>query len=161
MSLRNWAAAAAVVLGLVGPTLVRQTPAHAADLSDMDAYPPGSPYDDPRYGDIYRHPPPPRFAAPYPDAYRPGYREPAIRDRDGYLREMPPPRAYGQYGGDRGGAYRGEERNGDACLPRHVVREQLERRGWSEFQDVDLRGDVAYLRARHGNGRWFDLSIDR
>lgn len=181
MWLHHRPAAAAVALGLAvalhaGPDLLGiglagATPARAADLTGPDGYPSASPYEDPRYGDIYRHPPPPRVAAPYPDVYRPPYGEPGMRDRDGYLREMDPPR-----GGERYG-YRGERpyaegpyaavppyadgRRSGGCLPREVIRDQLERQGWAEFQDADLRGNIAYLRARRVNGRWYDLTLNR
>ena len=149
MSLRHRAATAAFAVLLA---FAAKQPAHAADLYGAEVYPPpaASPYDDPRYGDIYRHPPPQRFAAPQPELYRPRYGEPPIRDRDGYLREMPRPDARdGRYGA------------GAACLPHEVVREQLERRGWSGFHDLEMRGNVAHLKARRVNGRWFDLTVDR
>ena len=152
MSSRNWATAAAVVLGLAG-SMVMGVSAQAADLSE--AYPgSGTPYDDPRYGDIYRHPLPPRYATPAPQPYAPQaypppeyreeYRE-NYREQRGYLRDMNPPPAH----------------YGSACLPKHVIRDNLERRGWQDFQDLEAHGNVVQVRARRPSGRAFDLSVDR
>jgi hypothetical protein len=148
LRLRAATATAALLLALAGPAY--RQPSQAADLYGSEAYPPASPYNDPRYGDIYRIPAPERYAAPLPEAYRPGYDGPPVRhDRNGYLREMPP------HGFSLDG------RTAAGCLPRGLVHDQLARRGWSDFQALDLRGDVAFLRARRVNGSWFDLTVDR
>lgn len=134
----------------------------AADLPYPDGrY--GQAYEDPRYGDIYGIPPPAHAAPAYPPAYavpppvasREPY--PPYRDPRGYLREMPPPavfdpRAPQRWNGNQYGA---------ACLPRHVVRLELERQGWFELQELERRNDVVLVRARQPNGRWFDLTVDR
>jgi hypothetical protein len=109
------------------------TPALAADL---DTYEPPqarhqSPYDDPRYGDVYRHPPPP------PRAYVERYDE----------RAYPPPNAY--------------RRETYACVPREAIRADLTRRGWYDFHDLDVAGDVVHVRARRPSGAMFQLTLDR
>lgn len=162
MSLRISAAALAAFLSIAAPAVLASTPASAADLyGEGDAR--GSAYDDPRYGDIYRHPAPPPVAAPYvPEprrqAYRPEYEEPPFREHQDYQRDVPPPHrnAYSDFRRDG----RGEGR-GDGCVPQHIIRQTLERRGWADFQDVDVRGDVAHIRARRLNGQWFDITVDR
>ena len=164
----HFAAAAALALGLASAQLAISVPsASAADLNQ--AYP-ESPYDDPRYSDMYRIPPPaPRYAVPAPEGYGRDDRDPRMRDRDGYLRPMQPQRSYGHNGGyrDDDGLADGRQFDGrfaeDAagCLPSRVVRGQLERRGWFEFHDVDARSGVVHMRARRGDGRLFDLSLDR
>jgi hypothetical protein len=148
---------------LLAVAAVSSLPVVAADLS----YPPqGSAYEDPRYGDIYNLPPPaPRQAAPYYPSYEQSYRPP-YRDERGYLREMQPPYAYDyrapapKYGQQYSQPY-GQQRYGEGCAPRDVIRADLERQGWWDFQDLERRGDVVIVRARRGNGRWFDLTVDR
>lgn len=147
MSVKSLVAAAVATIGLAGVV-----PAHAADLGIAPPYASGTPYDDPRYSDIYRHPapavPPPRYAAPHAAPYPPYARE------DRYPPPPPP------YAGPERPAW-GDWRSGAACLPRHVIRENLHRHGWFDFQDLDVRGNVAHVRARRDSGRWFDLTVDR
>ena len=46
------------------------------------------------------------------------------------------------------------------CLSKYGIREALNRQGWHEFANVEIRGDVAYMIARNDNGRAFDLQVD-
>jgi hypothetical protein len=116
-------------------------PALAADLDHPDR----TPYDDPRYSDIYSHPAPqPRYAHPVPPA--PVYRD----DRYAPPQYAPPPPPARQYGG-----YAGE------CTPRENVRLRLENRGWHDFHDAQPMGEVVHIRARRPSGRLFDLTLDR
>lgn len=128
MSIRTLAAAIAVAasIGAASPLL-------AADL-DYDVK--GSPYDDPRYSDIYRHPPPP---APYPPA--PVYREERYAP--------PPPPVY----------YERDARV--QCLPHHVINDRLQGRGWHDFHGFQVQGNVTHVRARRPSGRLFELTVDR
>lgn len=113
--------------------------AYAADLSHRD-----TPYDDPRYSEMYGAPPPPRFAhpvpvpPPYPHFAQPQYAPVPV---------APPYRFDGRYAGD--------------CLPRHVIRDKLSSRGWQDFHDPQVMGNVVHIRARRPNGRLFDLTLDR
>ncbi len=125
--------------------------ATAADLDYGRVPPPdryGSAYDDPRYRDLYG----PEPARPY--AYAP---EPYAPRRDHRYDERPSgPLPPGFVYRDRfAGDY--DER----CLPRHVIKKRLHREGWSNFQDIDLRGDVARVEARRENGDLFKLKVDR
>jgi hypothetical protein len=150
--------------------VVAAAPAIAADIDPDYAPRHGSPYDDPRYSDIYRHPTPqPRYAEPRyepphryepapdyrPDYHRPEYRHDIPRDRYGRLEPMRPP----------ADAWRGRERrfarDNRECTPRHEVRRMLTADGWTDFQDAELDGDTATVRARRPSGRQFELRIDR
>jgi hypothetical protein len=140
MRTRQLLAASTLALGLAAAM-----PATAADLDH--GYPAGSPYDDRRYSDIYRHPappPPPQYAQPY---YAPPPPPPAYRQEQRYLPAPPP--------------YRNDGRTAGNCLPRHVIRDRLESRGWHDFHDPQVAGNVAHIRARRPNGRLFDLTVDR
>lgn len=124
--------------------------ARAADLDyttppyDPYASKYGSPYDDPRYRDIYEHPrPAPRHAEPHYDAPR---RAPGTYD-DRYLRPM-----------DR--APRFADGRGE-CLPRSEIRRRLAGDGWRDLHDLDIRGSIALVKARRPSGRLFDLEVDR
>ena len=133
-----------------GLAVAMSTGAFAADLDEgpPPPYRQGSAYDDPRYGDIYRHPdrpPPPAYGAPRPPAAV--YRDDDDDDYGG------PPRR--QVYGFRGPGY------ADRCVPRFEIKHRLLRQGWSDFHDPDLRGDLASVRARRPSGRLFDLTIDR
>jgi hypothetical protein len=137
---------AASVFAVVSATMPS---ARAADLgydrSPADNY--SSPYDDPRYRDLYSAPPP-RYAERYEYRER-TYREPvpgyAYRD-DRYLA---PDRFAEDY------------RPRPGCLPRYEIRQGLAREGWHDFQALELRPDIALLRARRPNGALFDLKVDR
>lgn len=162
-------AIAAVALSLLGPGTVG---VRAADMNPYYTPKAGSPYDDPRYGDIYGHPPtPPRYAAPrYEPPYHapPRYEQPRYagpydepaprphvsRDRYGYLEPMPGPSIYRDH--DRRYA-----RPGSTCTPRREVRRNLAEQGWSDFQEAEVQGDSAIVRARRPSGHQFELRIDR
>lgn len=114
-----------------------------------------SAYEDPRYRDIYGPPPvavgppPPRYYStapvpPVPPAYV--YRD---REYDRYDRRDP---AFDRYDDDRVAA---------GCLPREEIRRRLVNEGWREFRDLELRGDVARIRARRPSGDLYALRIDR
>jgi hypothetical protein len=167
MSPRQWARGAAVIVTLAVTALAAGGPAASADLSyEPYEHKYGSPYDDPRYADIYRHPPPRRDTYRDGDTYGHRY-DPRARDddeddddqpyrssgrgRDDYL---PPMREVPRFAeADR---YRG-----DRCVPRHEVKHRLRSEGWSDFHDLELRGDIAFVRARRPSGRLFELKIDR
>lgn len=147
--MRFHALAAALISALMLPATAR-----AADLDDRDVYGryTGSPYDDPRYRDLYADPPPPpgrepRYADPRWDAPPPpqAYRDPP------YLAPMPPVRRFSE---DR------ERRRGD-CLSRRDVHERLAADGWSGFRDIEVRGEIAYVTAQRPSGRTFDLQVER
>lgn len=103
------------------------------------------PEDRPRsYGDTRRYDPPRSYkdddTAPeprrYSDAPLPGPRH--------YREEREPPVEY---------------RRG--CTPRREIRRALMDDGWFDFSGLELRGDVALIHARRGNGRMFALKLDR
>ena len=141
--------------GLIGALLL-PVAASAADLEDRDG-PYGrhaeSPYDDPRYRDLYADPPPP--PPPAPHYTHPRYAPPPPYPRSygdaPYLAPMPPPRRFSEAPDDR----RGE------CLARREVHERLLANGWSGFRDIEVRGQVAYVTAQRPSGRSFDLEVDR
>lgn len=138
-------------------------PASAADLSGSSEF--SDPYDDPRYADIYRHPPPrsevyrdsdkdddaPRRHADddgYDDEDAPSRRHAGrYRDRE-YLPPMRPERRY-------------SDRRTNDCVPREAIRDRLQADGWRDFQDVTIDGEVAILSARRPSGRLFELEIHR
>ncbi|HRD75551.1 MAG TPA: hypothetical protein PK264_06380 [Hyphomicrobiaceae bacterium] len=125
--------------GALACALLSAAPAaNAADLGDR--YAPGSahdPYDDPRYADIYRHPPPPSSYPPPAPRYTPpsgySYVPPPARHDDGYGR----------------------------CVPSESIRVRLMNEGWSDFRGIRLRDDIAVLEARRPSGQLFRLKIDR
>jgi hypothetical protein len=138
------------VLLAAGMLAVVAAGAPAVRAADLE-YGPGdrysSPYDDPRYRDLYG--PSPRTAERYTyeeRAYRPPVPPYNVYRDDGYA----PPRRYTE-----------DYRFGVQCLPRHEVRRRLSEEGWVEFHDLELRPDVAILRARRPNGDLYDLRIDR
>lgn len=131
----------ALVAVVAAGALAIAPPLSAADLDYGPAA--GTPYDDPRYSDIYRHPaPPPRYAAPYALPPPPVHRQ----EHWG-----PPPHRYD----------RPDPRIAGNCLPQQVIRDRLERRGWGDFHDPQVAGNVVHIRARRPSGRLFDLTIDR
>jgi hypothetical protein len=160
------AASLAAILQTAAPA-----PAAAADINDpaYGYYPkPGSPYEDPRYADIYGYGPrrrpvePPRYAERAPPPYRDDYAErPRFDwpDREylpprRYLEPLPVPPRFSEHDGRR------YDRR-YACTPRHEVKRELHRQGWSDFHEVRLEGEFAVVRARRPSGRLFELSIDR
>ena len=153
--------ASAGLLGLAA--LAQTTPAAAADLYGPRT---SSPYDDPRYADIYSYPAPPRpqyaeprYVEPPPVPYRePQYARPYAyfdetapvpRDRYGYLRPVNPQRPYYSEG------------TGPSCVPHGEIRRALIGEGWRDFQDLELRDDVAVIRARRPTGQFYRLKVDR
>ena len=166
MSLRL-AAALAVVLHVAGVPA-----ATAADL--YGSYESGASDDDPRYGDIYRHPPPPATAyvdPRYPPYARSDYSNYDDDDRDDepryverreyapyrreYLRPMPPVERFEE-------RYSYSKYRGAGCVPRDEIRRELVRDGWRDFQDIEPRGDdAAVVTARRPNGQYYRLKIDR
>ncbi len=144
----------------------------AADLYGENYYPPqdAEPYDDPRYAEGDRYPPP---RGPYeegPAQYDRGNDDAGPNhgdryvDRDGPYRDdypyrgslkdgyVPPPPRYT----DRGPAPYGN------CLARWQVRSRLRGDGWVDLQPLDRNGDTTVLRARRiDSGRVFTLRVDR
>jgi hypothetical protein len=47
------------------------------------------------------------------------------------------------------------------CTPRREIRRALMHDGWFDFRGLELRGDIALVRARRDNGRVFALKLDR
>jgi len=147
-----------VIAALVGAVvLVLPLAAGAADLDyERGAQ---SPYDDPRYADMYADPtpPPPAYAPPrytephsaYPPAYPPSYKD------QGYLAPMQPPRYAQAPRYDRSPPYDRE------CLPRTEIHARLRAEGWRDFHDIDVRGQTAYVKAQRPSGDLYDLEVDR
>lgn len=118
-----------------------------------------SPHDDPRYADIYKHPePPPRYRGPDIDE---DYAEPPYKgprrwrpySRSEYLEPMPYPPAE-DYRPRRTFA-------GPGCAPRREVRHELIRDGWSDFHDLEIRDEFAFVTARRPSGQLYRLKVDR
>jgi hypothetical protein len=139
--------------GLLAALAAGAPGAQAADLEYDHRDRHSSPYDDPRYRDLYG--PAPRTTQRYSyeeRTYRPPvpphtvYRDDTYRDDD----EVPESRRYAE--GYRFGAH---------CLPRREIRRRLRDDGWGEIHDLELKSDVAILRARRLNGELYDLRIDR
>lgn len=129
--------AAALVAGAVG--------VQAADLDygrvPTDRY--SSAYEDPRYRDLYAPAPRPyayEYGAPSPHPVPPGY----------VYRDNPPYRDYRDYG-----------RYAEHCVPREEAKRRLNNEGWRDFHDLELRHNVAKVRARRPSGDLYDLKIDR
>lgn len=136
------AAASAVAASLILSAL----PAAAADLYEPPRY--GSPYEEQRYGDIYRDGPAryDRYAAPH--EFEPAYPPYVVNGEEDYDEAPYAP-------------YRRHARNEDDCPPRHVIRKRLRADGWGEFRDVEARDGIVLVQARRDSGRLFDLTIDR
>ena len=87
--------------------------------------------------------------------------------RDGYPVPQGPPTGY-----DQGGSYKDDpapppppraeprRRVVAECLSKYGIREALNRQGWYEFANVEMRGELAYMVARNDRGRPFDLTFD-
>jgi hypothetical protein len=128
---------------LFGLAAIITGPASAADIYDRGR---ASANDDPRYADIYGYPEPARPLGP---------------PRREYLAPMPPAYFDGpRYDGPR---YDGPRRHSSTttCASHHEIRRDLTEQGWSEFQDVELRGGSALIEARRPNGNLYQLKIDR
>jgi hypothetical protein len=120
--------------------------AQAADLDDgyTDRY--SSPYDDPRYRDLYGGPSRYTERYEYKERTYPVPPETVYRD-DEYQRG---PRRYVE-----------DHRLGASCLPRHEIRRRLLDDGWSDFHNLEVGGATAAVRARRPNGDLYDLRVDR
>ncbi len=134
--------------GALAAALVAGASAQAADLDygrvPTDRY--SSAYEDPRYRDLYEPAP-----APQPYAYsRPA---PAYPVPPGYVYRDTP-----RYPDD---SYRDHDRHAQGCLPREVIKERLISEGWRDFHDLELRNNVAKIRARRPSGDLYDLKVDR
>lgn len=130
---------AKLVAGALAATLMLGTASlRAADLDPYGYGKGGSPYDDPRYADIYGQPP--QGYGPPPQGYAPPPPPPAYA----------PPPAYRPYADATPG-----------CMPRHMIRAQLEREGWSDFNGFEPRENFVVLNARRPNGEVYRLRIDR
>jgi hypothetical protein len=157
--------AAAGLLGLTALQL-QVVPTQAADMYDRYGPRAASPYDDPRYADIYTHPQPPRrvepryveprYVEPGPVYQAPRYERPYAhqdeqppRDRYGYLKPINPPH------------YRQGHATAPACVHHSEIRRALVGEGWRDFQDLEFRGEVAVVRARRPNGQLYSLKVDR
>ena len=136
--MKSWVLAAGLLAAAAsGPVM-------AADLDEgppPDRY--GSAYDDPRYADIYR----------YPDERRPVPRAPVYGDRYEDREDYPEPRRYSY--SDPRPSYRG------ACVPREQIKYRLQDRGWHDFRDPEIRGEIATFIARRPSGHAFELTVDR
>jgi len=169
MYLRSLATGLVAVLALAG--------APAATAADLNGpYGPAtadSPYDDPRYADIYRDPEPPRYGQPplaepcqeYTercDEERHSYAEPPDEHRrrwsgraeSEYLAPMPYAPRF-EYRRTRRAEVQPE------CVPRREVRRELIRDGWSEFHDLEIRDGFAFMTARRPRGQLYRLQVDR
>ena len=135
--MKSWVLAAGLLAAAAsGPVM-------AADLDEgpPDRY--GSAYDDPRYADIYR----------YPDERRPVPRAPVYGDRyDDDRDDYREPRRY---------SYKDPRPYHGACVPREQIKYRLQDRGWHDFRDPEIRGEIATFVARRPSGRAFELTVDR
>jgi len=152
--MKSWMLAASVLAAAVSATGVA-----AADLEQgppPDRY---GAYDDPRYSDIYGHPPPPSYAPP---PVGPRYGAPPVppayvyrHDEEDYGRgPYQAPRRYYSWGDPRG-PY------GRDCAPREAIKDRLLSQGWRDFRDIEPRGEFATLTARRPSGRLFELTLER
>ena len=46
------------------------------------------------------------------------------------------------------------------CLSKYGIRGALNSQGWHNFDNVEIRGNVAYMTARNDGGRRFELRVD-
>ena len=142
---------------------VTSVPASAGDLYDSSPRT-GSAYDDPRYADIYGDRPARRYDAPrYAE---PRYEEPRVYSPRYAERHEPlPPRAYrDEYLAPMPGVKRFDRHNDydrSACIDKGEARQRLIESGWRDFQDLELRADMALITARRGNGQAYRLKLDR
>lgn len=154
--------------------------AAAADLFDpYDSGYSASPYEDPRYADIYRRPKPPRHhygeppfeepdenpsyfepEPPYGKRYADPHEKPYAwvdrrRRRGEYLEPLPRTPDFGDYRPRRTYLPPGPD-----CLPRQEVRRELIRDGWSDFHDFAAGGRFAFVSARRPNSVLYRLKLD-
>ena len=179
MSLRLLAAGLVTAL----PFATHAPIAAAADLLDpFESGYSASPYDDPRYADIYRRPQPfdppdhgeppvdgfyetpPEFDAepPYPGPKRyikrydkrPYGWSGKDRWRGEYLEPLPGTPDFGPYAPRKAHLAPG-------CLSHQELHRELIRDGWSDFRDFSVRGKSALVNARRPNGTLYRLEVDR
>ncbi len=170
MFLRSLAAGLVAALPLAGaPTAI------AADLNGPYGPTADSPYDDPRYADIYRDPVPPRYVQRPPAEPCPGYAEHCEDERYGYAepRDDDPRRWSRSDRGDGeylepmpyapGFEYRRTRRAYEQpeCVPRREIRRELVRDGWTDFHDLEVRDGFAFITARRPRGQLYRLKVDR
>ena len=151
MVVRLFAAGLSAVMLIAG--------AQVASAADLGSYEPDgySPYDDPRYADIYRDPKPhpyPPYGAPRPHAPEPYYEDHRRREHSEYLEPLPHPPSFGDYRPRRAQLAPG-------CLPRGAIRHELLRDGWTDLDDFEIREDFVLLTARRPNGTLYRLKVDR
>ena len=103
-----------------------------------DAYDPGydgrrePAYEEPRYRERYDEPVPPRGSV------KDGY--PIPQGPQAYAAAPPPP--------------------GPRCLSKVGIQQALHEQGWRDFDNVEVRGDMAFMNARGDSGRRYELRID-
>lgn len=155
-----------LIAGLVVTLPFANLPAaEAADLYDpYERGYSGSPYDDPRYADIYRHPKPPyppaeppwaeRYEEEHDSGERYGTYDPPAphKWRRDYLEPVPAPNF--DYRPKHAGLP-------PVCLPPHEIRRVLIRDGWSDLRKIEIEGDVAVATARRPNGTLYRIELDR
>lgn len=143
---------AAAVVATLAIAILSGPAARAADL-DPNARG-GSPYDDPRYGDIYGYPPPPpRYAAPRTYEQAPPPPPPrTYRDDRGYLEPMPYPPGYYE---------RRYAERAPRCLPSAEIHRSLFEQGWRGFEEAEPAGNFALVSAQWRDGRFYRLRVDR
>jgi hypothetical protein len=137
-----------IAAALVTAVAASAPAAHAADLDDGYTDRHSSPYDDPRYRDLYGSPS--RYTERYEykeRSYRPPVPPQTVYRDDDYL---PGPRRYVEH-----------PRFGAPCLPRHEIRRRLQDEGWSDFHELDVGNATASVRARRPSGELYDLRVDR
>lgn len=97
------------------------------------------------------------YGAPPNDAYRGGAVE------DGYPEPVPPPLG-GYDGSPPRGSYKDDApppvRRTAQCLSKPGLRAALNDQGWFAFDNVDYRGDVAFMTADNPRGRRFSVEFD-
>ena len=146
MSLRLLMAGLVVSLPLASLSV-----ANAADLyAPYERGYSGSPYDDPRYADIYR----PKPSYPPVEEWTEEYEEEEYSERFGKY-DPPPPKWKRDYYKPKKAALP------PVCLPPHEIRRILIRDGWSDFRKIEVEDDVAFAIARRPNGTLYRIEVDR
>lgn len=141
--------------GVLAAALAAGAGAQAADLDygrvPTDRY--SSAYEDPRYRDLYA-------PAPEPYAYEYRYKTvppPAPVPPAYVYRDHPAP--YRDHRDQRYSQYDEPVQNG--CVPRDEIKRRMISEGWRDFHDLELRQNVAKIRARRPSGDLYDLKVDR
>jgi hypothetical protein len=70
---------------------------------------------------------------------------------DGYPVPQPPPAEYQP---------RRIPQHAPACLSKYGIRSALNRQGWHAFDNVETRGNIAFMTARNDGGRRFEVEFD-